>query len=374
MQYVAPRDGLLKIVANLRSLGYTVVAPTLRDGAVCLSPVESANEIAKGVVDSQEPGRYRAKMAGDGYFSAVNGPTSAKKYLHPGRVDLFKAKLGPDGPEFFSTFRKESKLAIMGLRPCDLKAVYVQDRVLLQGPYKDPVYASLRADALLIVVNCTRAGSNCFCASMGTGPKAVDGFDLAITELSDRFVLHVPGERPAFLDGLELAPASEEDLREEEAAIEKVKATMGKRIEHPAPAEAVYESLESPVWEEVSQRCLACGNCTMVCPTCFCTSVKDATDLVDGSVTRVREWDSCMSRSFTYSHGYNPRYGRKARYRQFVMHKFAYWTEQFGAYGCVGCGRCITWCPVGIDIAETVNAIVKSVGDKRTLPEVVKVA
>ncbi|HVP22952.1 MAG TPA: 4Fe-4S dicluster domain-containing protein [Conexivisphaerales archaeon] len=374
MRYVTDLDALAKLISNLRSLGYTVVGPRAEDGAVCLGEISRLEDLASGVVDVQAPGRYRLGGTSGAVFSAVNGPHSPKNFLHPACVPLTKLVKGPAALESKPIFRSDRKYAFLGLRPCDLKAVAVLDRVMMAPQYKDPVYAPLRESSFLIVVNCGRAGENCFCASMGTGPMAEGGYDLSITELGDRLVLDLPEGRMNLFEGAELKPATQKDVSDELALLAKTREEQRKRIDKEDPSDFMYEGVDSPVWEEVAQRCLSCGNCTMVCPTCFCNTVRDVTDLRDDSVTRERVWDSCLSKGFTYSAGGNPRLERKARYRQFVMHKFGYWPDQFKLYGCVGCGRCITWCPVGIDITDTVNRVLKSAGDKRPLPEVVKVA
>ncbi len=374
LQFVTGRDSLKTLVSNLRSMGYTVVGPKVEDGAVCLGEIEGIADLASGVVDFQAPGRYRLEGHSESTFSAVNGPHSAKKYLHPAWVPMLKLTDGQERLRMESVPHADKKYAFLGLRPCDLKAVEVLDRALMAPGLKDPVYTPLREASVIIVVNCGRAGENCFCASMGTGPKSDGGYDLALTELDDRLIVDIPDGKAKLMDGAELRPASQQDIRDELDLVQRVKDGMHKSIERQDPSDFMYEGSESPVWSEVAQRCLSCGNCTMVCPTCFCNTLQDVTDLKDGSVTRERVWDSCLSKKFTYSVGGNPRLERKARYRQFVMHKFAYWPDQFKLYGCVGCGRCITWCPVGIDISDTVNRVLRSQGDKRPLPEVVKVA
>jgi ferredoxin len=373
MRFVAGRDALPKLILNLRSLGYAVVGPKLADGTIRLTEITRFEDMAAGVVDVQAPGKYRLEGSSSFVFSGVNGPDSAKKFLHPACVQLVRLE-DERGPRVQRAFHADKKYAFFGLRPCDLKAVEVLDRVMMMPQYEDPVYVPLRRNSIVIVVNCGRAGENCFCASMGTGPKAKGGYDVAVTELPGRVVVDVVDGRMDLMEGVQMKPATEEDLREEQALVDKVTGDLQKRIDRENPSDFIYEGVESPVWKDVAERCLGCGNCTMVCPTCFCNIITDVTDMRDGSVTRERVWDSCLSKNFTYSAGGNPRLERKARYRQFVMHKFAYWPDQFGLYGCVGCGRCITWCPVGIDISETVNEILRSQGDKRPLPEVVKVA
>jgi len=247
------------------------------------------------------------------------------------------------------------------------------DRVMMVPGFEDEIYSRLRKSSVFVVVNCTRPGGNCFCASMGTGPSADEGYDLAITELPEKLLLDVPEESMRLLQGVKLAPATEEDLNAAREMTRLATEQMGRKISKPNPSGLMYAGTYSPVWEEAAERCLACGNCTMVCPTCFCNSIRDRTDLVDGSVSRVRTWDSCLSKDFVYSAGGNPRAKRSARYRQFVMHKFAYWPDQFGVYGCIGCGRCITWCPVGIDITETVNGVLAGQPERREGEEMAQV-
>ena len=119
----------------------------------------------------------------------------------------------------------------------------------------------------------------------------------------------------------------------------------------------LYNNFEHPFWDDVGARCLACGNCTMVCPTCFCVTVEDSTDLAGDVAERRRRMDSCFSTAFTYVYGGSTRTSTRARYRQWLTHKLAGWVDQFGAVGCVGCGRCITWCPVGIDLTAEVASL-----------------
>jgi ferredoxin len=361
LRYTVGHEALAKLLSNLRAEGYVVLGPKLVDGVVRLSEVRSLSELAKGVLDLQSPGRYRTTSSGDKLFSAVNGPFSVKTYLHPAEAEVARVSRSGGGYET-SVQPFDTKYAFFGLRPCDLAAVRVLDRALLVKDFEEPTYASLRKHALFAVVNCGRSGDTCFCASMGTGPKVSDGFDIALTELPGRFLVDVSEACVPLFEGADLSPASVDDIREEQQLMEDVTSHMKKRIEIKGPAHLMYEGVDSPVWEDAAQRCLACGNCTMVCPTCFCNSVREVNDLVEGSVAKVRIWDSCLSRDFTYAAGGNPRKDRKSRYRQFVMHKFAYWTDQFDLYGCVGCGRCITWCPVGIDISDTVNRIVRGQG------------
>ncbi len=336
-----------------------MVGPSLSEGVVRLRELKGAGDLASGVVDIQGPGSYALGGKSAFLFASVNGPDSPKGYLHPAEVELSKIVNKGSGIELVSAFHLDRKYAFFGIRPCDLRGVGVMDRTMLVPGFEDSVYSTLRKDSILIVVNCTRAGENCFCASMGTGPAATSGYDVAITELPEKLLLDIPEKNMGLFQGIELIAATEEELREGEEMVRHAGEQMGRRISQKDPARQMYAALDSSAWGKAAERCLACGNCTMVCPTCFCNTIIDRTDLRDGSVSRVRIWDSCLSKDFVYSAGGNPRQQRTARYRQFVMHKFAYWPDEFGTYGCVGCGRCITWCPVGIDITDTVNTVLK---------------
>lgn len=373
MHFVAGREAIPKLIQNLGDLGYTVIGPSLSEGVVRLMEIKRPEDLASGVVDVQAPGRYATAGKSPSVFSYVNGPDSPKDYLHPGDVELLRTIEKNGGIEVVSAFHSKKKYAFFGIRPCDLKGVGVMDRTMMVPGFEDPVYSVLRKDSVLVVVNCTRAGENCFCASMGTGPGADSGYDLAITELPDRLLLDVPEESKKLLKGVDVIPATEEDVGAGREMVLLAREQMHKRIEKDNPSELMYAGTDSPLWEKTAERCLACGNCTMVCPTCFCNTIQDRTDFRDGSVSRIRRWDSCLSKDFVYSAGGNPRRQRSARYRQFVMHKFAYWKDQFGVYGCVGCGRCITWCPVGIDITETVNGILRGQAEKKEGKEVLQV-
>jgi len=336
-----------------------VVGPSLSEGVVRLRELRGGEDLASGVTDIQGPGSYFLGGESAFVFASVNGPDSPKTYLHPPEIELSKLVEEGRAIELVSSFHSDRKYAFFGIRPCDLRGVGIMDRAMRMPGFEDLVYSTMRDGSIFIVVNCTRAGKNCFCASMGTGPAADSGYDVAITELSEKLLINIPEKNVDLFRGIELEAATEEELREGEEMVRDARGQMGRRISERDPARRMYASLDSPVWGEAAERCLACGNCTMVCPTCFCNTIVERTDLRDGSVSRVRVWDSCLSKDFVYSAGGNPRRQRTARYRQFVMHKFAYWPDEFGTYGCVGCGRCITWCPVGIDITDTVNGVMK---------------
>jgi ferredoxin len=246
-------------------------------------------------------------------------------------------------------------MVFMGVRPCDLHAIKRLDAVFKNNRFFEGVYKDLREKVLLVVVNCTRPGGTCFCVSMDTGPKALSGFDISLTEViseSQHFLLAEAGSRSGmkFLLGLALREASKEEKALADKQIRSAAGRMGRELDKTKLSRLFDECFEHPRWEETAGRCLTCGNCTMVCPTCFCFNVKDVNDLAGEVAERWREWDSCFTRDFSYIHGGSMRNSAMSRYRQWVTHKLCTWVQQFGSLGCVGCGRCITWCPVGIDI------------------------
>jgi sulfhydrogenase subunit beta (sulfur reductase) len=210
-------------------------------------------------------------------------------------------------------------------------------------------------------VNCGEAGGTCFCVSMDTGPKARAGFDLALTELLDgddhRFLVEVGSAAGgAVLAGLPHGGASADDLARRRRSA-RTASRMGRKLDTDGLKELLQSNPTHKRWDDVAKRCLTCANCTMVCPTCFCTTVEDHSDLTGQTAERVRKWDSCFTLDFSYIHGGSVRLEARSRYRQWMTHKLASWIDQFGTSGCVGCGRCITWCPVGIDITEEAAAI-----------------
>ena len=356
-------DGLHALIGVLRARGYCVIGPTRRDGAIVYEEIESADELPAGWTEIQEAATYRLeRRADEARFGYPVGPHSWKRYLMPARVRLWQARKR-DGapPEIVEEPPPERPFALLGVRPCDLHAIAVQDRVFLEGAYVDRDYAGRREGAFLVAVNCGTPGGTCFCASMGTGPRAESGFDLALTELLDgehRFVVEAGSEQGAEvladLMGHEPTPADvDAALKVTHEAI----ALMGRSVESFDLRDLLARNVNHPRFTDTGRRCLTCGNCTLVCPTCFCTSVEDVNVLADGAAERWRRWDSCYSIDYSYIHGGAIRPSPRARYRQWLTHKFGTWVDQFGTSGCVGCGRCITWCPVGIDVTEELAAI-----------------
>ena len=365
-QVVLQRDGVFQLLKILRERGYRVIGPTLGRGAIVYDELNSGAELPAGWTDTQDGGTYRLQKRGDkALFGYTVGPHSWKKILHPATRRFWRAKRNGDGIELLDEEREPAKLAFVGVRACDRQAIAVQDKIFLEGTYVDPAYKSQRENVFIVAVNCGQASGTCFCVSMGTGPKATFGFDLALTEILENgahyFVVEVGTARGAeILDGVPCKEASSEQLAAAKRVVAKTAAHMGRRMDTTGIKELLYRNYEHPRWDNVAARCLNCANCTMVCPTCFCTTVEDVTDLTGDSTERWRKWDSCFTMDFSYIVGGSVRASALARYRQWMTHKLATWIDQFGTSGCVGCGRCITWCPVAIDITEELRAIRES--------------
>jgi len=361
-----PKVALAGMIETLIGEGYTVIAPTLHRDVVKLKPITGSDEIVRGLRDLQDAGHYRLKEGdANAFFEYVVGPDSAKFYFFPPSHELFALDTQNGRFALHQSRTQVPKLALFGLRPCDLAAIRVQDRVLAgtepsgaTGCEAEHYYRRIRSQAMLIVVNCTRPGGTCFCDSMGTGPKAADGFDVAMTELRSGFIVEAGSETGmSLLHKLPLRDPSSAELELVDLKMELARERMERVLDTRGIVALLDRSIEHVRWDEVAARCLSCGNCTMVCPTCFCSTLTDSSDLAVKKATRTRHWESCFTHQFSHTTMGPQRHTIRGRYRHWMRHKLGTWWQQFGTSGCVGCGRCITWCPVGIDISEEAHAI-----------------
>lgn len=360
---VIERADFPRLIEVLKARGYRVVGPKVHEGAVIYDDLDTVEDLPEGWTDEQDGGKYRLRRREDqALFGYAVGPHSWKKFLFPPATRLWSAKRMGHEIEVIPEEDTPPKYAFLGVRSCELHAIAAQDKVFM-GKFVDPTYKARREHAFIVAINCAVAGGTCFCVSMKTGPKAQSGFDLALTEIIEEgrhyFVADVGSE----LGGDVLAEIPRQDAtREEESAadavVTKTAAEMGRFMESGDVKELLYRNYEHPRWDDVASRCLSCANCTLVCPTCFCSTVEDTTDLAGEHTERWRKWDSCFTMDFTYlACAGSIRSSTRSRYRQWMTHKLATWFDQFGTSGCVGCGRCITWCPVAIDLTEEVRAI-----------------
>ncbi len=365
--YIIDREQFPKLFEVLRTQGYRIIGPTVREGTILFDEISGVEDLPEGKTDEQAPGSYRLKNRGDNaLFGFTVGPQSPKKYLLPMRLKLFDAYKEGRSFRVESGFDPNSTdlppLAFFGIKPCEVSAIAIQDKIFLEGMYTDPIYRSLRERSIIIAVNCTSPGNLCFCTSMNTGPKVSEGFDLALTEIVNDvehyFIVDVGSEKgSALLQSIPSRPADSSHREIAQQAYDHAVHAMGRKIDMTDVRTLLFENLEHPEWNAVAARCLTCANCTLVCPTCFCTTVEDTNDLSGEHTERWRRLNSCFTLDFTRVAGGNFRTSAKSRYRQWLTHKLAGWYDQFGSSGCVGCGRCITWCPVGIDIVAEVDAI-----------------
>ena len=362
-KFVLERHDFESVFLSLHANGYQVIGPSIVDDAVVYTSLNSPSELPAGWTDEQNGGTYRLKRRDDeALFGYSAAPQSWKKFLFPPVLCLWKSHQSEKGLQFSAPQEPPHKMAFLGVRACELKAIAIQDGIFLHGPYPDPFYSMRRGNILIIAVQCCTAGGTCFCASMGAGPRVTHGFDLSLTEIIEPgrhyFLIEAGSENGVrILQRIPHQPAHADDVEKSERLLAGTESRMGRILDTLDIRGLLYRNYEHPRWMEVSRRCLTCTNCTIVCPTCFCAGVEDRTDLTGHNAERWRRWDSCFTMEHSYIHGGSVRSSGLSRYRQWMTHKLATWIDQFGGSGCVGCGRCITWCPVGIDITEEAAAI-----------------
>jgi len=371
------KEELNAIVRELRARGFRTILPKVSDGAVVFEEADDVQGLPIGILDEQAGGTYRLrKSSREGHFDYVVGPHSVKRYLFPPVETVLQADRVEGRWQFHTPEPDCPPTAMIGVRSCDLHAIAIQDRVFLEGPYVDQAYRARREKLVLVAVNCRRAASTCFCHSMGTGPAVKAPCDLALTEMDDWFAVEIGSplgsEIMAACDWSRCASQEAEQVREVPVRLHQVMTEgrrgfadaggdegPGRELDTDGIRDLLVNNLEHRRWEDVAQRCLSCANCTLVCPTCFCSSIEEVSDLTGDHVERERTWGSCFTAEHSYMNSGVVRNSIRSRYRQWLVHKLATWIDQFDSSGCVGCGRCITWCPVGIDLTEEVAAIRK---------------
>jgi len=354
-----PRTRFQKLLDTLHQAGYRCIAPQARDGAIVYDTLFRAEDLPRGVSDRQSPGTYRLEHTDSPrFFSWANGPQALKPFVFSPREPMWCSERTSDAIHFAEIDPAPEQLAIIGVRACDLAALRLQDRHFLEGPFPDPGYATRRGNLFLVAVHCTHPADTCFCASTGDGPRATQNFDLALHESNEGYLVQTGSDKGrALIAPLSLAPATTAQQQAADREIEEAARRQVRRLPAGNLRDVLFENLSHARWEVVAERCLSCGNCTAVCPTCFCHNEADETELDGHRSLHVRQWDSCFTQGHSYIHGMTIRADTHARYRQWLTHKLGSWHDQYGRSGCVGCGRCIAWCPVGIDITEEATAL-----------------
>ncbi len=361
--YFLPYTELQNLFQALQDAGFACVGPQVRDGAIVYDVLKHADQLPWGMRDHQAPGSYRLeKISEQKAFAFANGPQAIKPILFKPYETIWKVERDAAGKLTFQPHQaEEMPVAIIGARACDLSAMTIQDKVFIDPKHPEPRYKKRREQLFVVAVNCTYSSQNCFCVSAGTGPLVKHSFDILMTEVDDGFVVTKGSERgEKMIDHLNLSKAKTNQCRDAIKKIGDAGAMQTKRIPLDNKRELrdlLFSNLNHPRWDDVAERCLSCGNCTSVCPTCFCHAEVEKPSLDGTKSEHQREWDSCFTTGHSNLNGKIIREDTRKQYRQWLTHKVGSWFDQFGTSGCVGCGRCVTWCPVGIDITEELAAI-----------------
>jgi sulfhydrogenase subunit beta (sulfur reductase) len=353
---VIEKVALNAILSRLREKGYETIGPRVKNDTLIYAPIEGVDDLPRGYITEQDAAHFRLTYTGHSrYFDAIPGAQSWKQFLFPPKTEIFALRKANNHWEASTPETKTPAYAFIGVRACELAAIQIQDKAFLRSDFNDPIYRARRERVFILTVNCMYPAGTCFCVSMGTGPRAKDGFDLSLTELEDVFLLTIGSEVARnLLEGIPFELASAFLLRNADQGLERAASQMGRKLDISNLPDLILNNLDHPHWQEVGLRCLSCTNCTQVCPTCFCWDATDEMSLDGKETHRERVWDSCFNPGYSYQAGGNTRPTIRSRYRQWLSHKLGTWKQQYGTLGCVGCGRCITWCPAEIDLTKEI--------------------
>lgn len=319
---------------------YRLHAPTVRDGVSHFGEITAVEEVR---------------------LDLPNTDLSAKELFLPRCENLFFFREGELVEALPAT--DEPPRLLFGVRPCDAASLPMLDAVFGDSTAQDPYYVARRAHTLLVGMACNHPRSTCFCTSMGGGPFATQGLDILLCDLGERYLLEpLSNAGQELLDRVASAPkvglqeATAAEQRAKETLAQKATAAIRLPLETAELAAHLAEMYDDPFWDELHQKCLGCGVCSYLCPTCHCFDVVDETNGRQGR--RARIWDCCQYPLFTHhASGHNPRPTAKERMRQRLMHKFRYFVDNYEQIACVGCGRCVRHCPVNMDIRQVIGAI-----------------
>jgi sulfhydrogenase subunit beta (sulfur reductase) len=310
-------------------------------------------------VEDEKTLRFKEISSGEeACLDFYNTKLSAKEALFPQNEVLFTYKKDPEAIETEMTTSTKREQVLFGVRPCDAKGIDLTDVFFSSGEHRDQPYLDKRGRTAIVGLACNHPLNTCFCTSTGGSPFGKEGMDLLLVDLGERYLVEVLTERGERLIGAAhgLRDATAEDLKMAERLSEDADRAFSRELPTEGLSEKLDGMFEDPLWDLIHQKCVGCGICTFVCPTCWCFDVVDE-ETVNGA-SRIRLWDTCQFPIFTLQgSGFNPRPSGKERLRQRVMHKLNYFPKEFGAFACVGCGRCVRECPVNLDIREIIRTI-----------------
>lgn len=351
--YFLPSSKLNDLITLLIKQGYECIGPQAREGYIQYDSLSDAKQLPWGISDKHAPGLYELTSTDKTQaFAWANSPSSIKPFLFKPQESIWRIQRNTAGKICFEPVIEYQLQALIGVRPCDITAMLVQDRVFLSNPV-EPRYAARRKSLFIVVVNCNTPSANCFCIAAGYDVAAKQQFDIAMTEIADGFVVESGSDKgTALIEKLQLAAASSAQIETANARLAQARALQTKKLSTLTDDATL---LDHPHWQNIANRCVGCGTCTQVCPTCFCH--KQSSQETAEGYEQTREWDSCFAENHSFVNGAPLRKDTKSRYQQWLMHKFVYWKDQFDQNGCVGCGRCISWCPAGIDVTEEVKQL-----------------
>lgn len=327
------KSGFRKLI-DAAAKKYRFFAPVEEDGNVLFRDVSEGGEIT---------------------FDYLNTTTNPKDFFLPRFETLFrynKDEIEPVLPD-------EKSFVVFGIRPCDVQGMTVLDKVFLDEDYPDGYYRDRREKATIVTLACNRPDPTCFCGAVGGGPAMEEGSDVMAYDLGERIIMKPVSRRGEdFIRAVSGSgkKATVAEMKEAEKKTAAAAEKMKTEIDLPAVKKSLDSNFENEFWTEVHQKCVGCGICTYLCPTCYCFDLTDESRGEKGK--RLRSWDSCMFPLFTlHASGHNPRPSGKERLRQRIMHKFKYLPDNFQITGCTGCGRCVRECPVNLDIREVLTSV-----------------
>jgi ferredoxin len=331
--YRLPKDKINDFLSALSD--YEVWAPVKKDSATLFDRLEDVTTLS---------------------LDLENQPVISKKVVFPQNEPLFSYDRKGTVTETDLNAGKDT--IVFGIRPCDARSFTLLDPVF-EGDVPDPYYLTRRSKAVLVGIACTDPFVNCFCTSIGGNPFGREGLDLLFIDCDDAYAVEVVTDRGKDITDKTsslLSPAVPEDSIQMAQLAQESSDKISRHVDLSGLPEKLASLFEHPIWKEFALKCIGCGICTYSCPTCYCFDMQDETTINRGR--RVRTWDSCMFPEYTlHASGHNPRPSRTERFRNRLYHKFKFNQDNFGAYSCVGCGRCISLCPVNIDLIDYLSRV-----------------